>query len=310
MTERDSGNRYAEVLKEQGRQVITVKGIDWYEYSGFMMPAYLPHCCPEIGPELAAEVLRISGKPFARWDCKFGQVEGTAWWYVIRKGGWSLEQCSRNTRSKIRRGRKHFCARALCPEEVLRLGYDVCKRAEKRYEKGGFVAPRAAYERKVQAAEKISGTLEFFGVFSGKDLVGYSENYVQDNAAFWENIWYHPDYLRKYSSYVLIDEMLSHYLNDRGFAYVSDGCRSISHRTNVQDYFMNVFGFVKEYALLNVVYSATFRMMVRAAYPFRNAVWFLGDRLVNNLLDNVGGVLRQEYIRRACKKSALGLRHD
>lgn len=302
MTVKDFGNTYAQLLKEQGNYVITVEGIDWYEYQGFMVPAYLPHCCPKITPEIARKVVEVSGKPFARWDSEFGKVRDSQWWYVIRKRTWSLEQCSGNTRSKIRRGRKHLFARILTGGEVLRSGYNVCRKAEKRYEKTGFVLSRQTYEKKVQAAAEVDGVLEFFGVFSGEDLVGYSENYIQDNAVFWESIWYDPEFLPKYSSYVLIDAMLNYYLNDKKFAYVSDGSRSIYHKTGVQSFLINVFSFTKEYAILNVKYSKKFEIAVKLAYPFKNIVWALSNKWTSNTLSKAGAVLRQEHIRRACKK--------
>jgi hypothetical protein len=43
-------NRYAQFLKEQGGYLVTVEGVDWYGYNRFMIPAYLPHCCPNIKP--------------------------------------------------------------------------------------------------------------------------------------------------------------------------------------------------------------------------------------------------------------------
>lgn len=300
MALKDSDNTFAQLLKEQDNYVLTVEGIDWYEYRGFMVPAYLPHCCPEITPEIAASVVRISGRPFARWDSGFGKVQDSQWWYVIRKGTWSLEQCSGNTRSKIRRGRKHLYVRLINPEEVQKWGYDVCKRAATRYDKSDFVPLRDAYEKKVRAAARCGNVLQFFGVFSDDKLVGYSENYILKNAAFWESIWYNPKFLPKYSSYVLIDGMLNYYLNEKKFAYVSDGSRSIYHRTHVQDYLMRVFGFRKEYAILKVVYSGKFKVMVSMAYPFRHIAWLLCDKRTSTLLHKVGGILRQEYIRREC----------
>lgn len=302
MTTAYSDNTFAQVLKEQGIYVLTVEDIDWYDYNGFMLPAYLPHCCPEITPEMAATVARISGRPFARWDSEFGKLQDSQWWYVIRKGVWSLENCSRNTRSKIRRGHKLLYARVVTPEEVNKWGYDVCKKAATRYEKAGFVPPRDLYEKKVHAAACVADGLEFFGVFYNDKLIGYSENYIQNSAAFWESIWYDPEFLTKYSSYVLIDAMLNYYLNHRKFVYVSDGCRSIYHKTGVQEYLTNVFGFTREYALLNVVYSPKFRLGIELAYPLRSIVWSLCDKWTNNTLDKIGAVLRQECIRRACKK--------
>ncbi|MHC4758528.1 MAG: hypothetical protein ACYTE8_07710, partial [Planctomycetota bacterium] len=63
-------NKYALFLKEQGEYVINVRNIDWYDYEGFMKPAYLPHCMPEITEDIAKEVLKISKRPFVRWDTK------------------------------------------------------------------------------------------------------------------------------------------------------------------------------------------------------------------------------------------------
>jgi len=302
VTMEESGNIYAQLLREQGKYVITVEGVDWYEYQGFMVSAYLPHCCPVIRRELADKVLRISGKPFVRWDSGFGQVKNGQWWYVVRKEPWSLEQCSGNTRSKIRRGRKRLFARVITPEEVLKWGYEVCRKAATRYEKSGFVPPRDVYEKKIQAVGHVGGVLEFFGVFFDKQLVGYSENYIQNNAAFWESIWYHPEFLPKYSSYVLLDEMLNYYLNNRKLLYVSDGSRSIYHKTQVQDFLIKVFGFTKVYAVLNVAYSTKFAIGMHMAYPFKRLVWHLCGHYTNSTLHKVGAVLKQEYIKRACKK--------
>ena len=84
--------------------------------------------------------------------------------------------------------------------------------------------------------------------------------------------------------------------------YVLDGCRSIHHRTNFQEHLIRVFGFLKEYAILNVTYLVKFKMMVNLAYPFRNVVWFFCSKWTNGFLDDVGAILKQEYIRRACNK--------
>lgn len=44
--------------------------------------------------------------------------------------------------------------------------------------------------------------------------------------------------------------------------YVFDGCRSLHHRTNFQDYLIKVFGFSMEYVVLNVIYERRFETMV------------------------------------------------
>ena len=304
MTKETCENRYAQILKAQGVYVITIDCVDWYEYGGFMMPAYLPHCCPDINSEMARKAVLISGKPFARWHSLYGLVENSEWWYILRKEAWSLDQCSANTRSKIRRGCKQLESRLLNPAELQEAAYDVCIKAVARYGHKEFLPSREAFEKKIKAAAAMPETLEFFGVFSGGRLVGFSENYIQDNAVFCESIWYDPAFLPVYSSYVLTAETLKNYLNERRFKYVLDGCRSLYHRSEIQDYLIQTFGFTKEYALLNVAYRPVFGANMKTAYAAKGPIWHLNRIWKNNALDKVGGILKQEYIRRTSENQA------
>jgi hypothetical protein len=305
MTEKVFENNYARLLKKQGNYVINVAGVDWYDYRGFMIPAYLPHLCPDVSAEMAREVVLTSGRPFARWHSRYGMLENSEWWYILKRGTWSLEQCSANTRSKIRRGYKQLESRPISPAKVLAEGYDVCMKAVTRYGHEGFLSSREVFEKKIEAAITAPGVLEFFGVFSGDRLVGYSENYIQDNAVFWESIWYDPAFLPVYSSYVLTAEMLKHYLNEHRFKYVLDGCRSIYHKSEIQEYLIRTFGFTKEYALLNVVYRPAFAIGVKTSYALRGVIWNLSRIWTNSTLDKVSGILRQEDIRRACQLNSI-----
>ncbi len=81
---------YATILTEQGYNVIEEDGIFWYEYQGFMMPAYLPHCVPAISQETALKVLKKSCKPFVRWDEAFNQITDSQWWYILKRGRWDI----------------------------------------------------------------------------------------------------------------------------------------------------------------------------------------------------------------------------
>jgi flagellar biosynthesis/type III secretory pathway ATPase len=150
------------------------------------------------------------------------------------------------------------------------------------------------------AAEKIPGVLEYIGCFYGGTLVSFSENYIQKNAVWLANIRHDPAYLNEYSSYGFMDGILDYYLNQKKMDYVLDGCRSIHHKTSFQEHLAKVFGFTKEYAILNVKYSAGFKIAVKLAYPFKSIFWRLSDKWMNTTVDNIGAVLRQEYIRSSC----------
>jgi hypothetical protein len=297
----DSGNTYAQLLKEQGNYVLTVEGVDWYEYGGFMVPAYLPHCWPGITAEIAEEVLRISGRPFVRWSSCFGKVENGEWWYVLKRGSWAIEDIKdKKKRWMIRQGKKRFFVRPLGFDEVVAKCPSVAQLATARYKDRKEVESKETMVKYAAAAEKIPGVLEYIGCFHGDKLVSFSENYIQKNAVWLANIRNDPAYLNEYSGYALMDGILDYYLNQKKLDYVLDGCRSIHHRTFFQEHITRVFDFTKEYAVLNVKYSTRFKITVRLAYPFRNIFWTLSDKWINATADNISAVLRQEYIRSSC----------
>jgi hypothetical protein len=294
-------NRYARFLKEQDIYLVTVEGVDWYEYSGFMVPAYLPHCCPVITDKIAEDVLCISGRPFVRWDSHFGEIHNSQWWYVLKKGSWVVEDIKdKKKRWMVRQGKKQFSVYPLTIDEVVSKCPEVARLASERYKGQTEIESRQVFEKRIQAVQKVPGVLEYIGCFHGDTLVSFSENYIQNNAVWLANIRHDPAYLSKYSSYGLMDGILDYYLNQKKMNYVLDGCRRIHHRTFFQEHLIKVFGFTKEYALLNVKYSKMFKIAVKMAYPLKNIFWALADKWINTTVDNISAVLRQEYIRRSC----------
>lgn len=302
MAAKTSIDTYVSFLKEQGCYVLKVDGIYWYEHSGFMAPAYLTHCYPKISEEMAEQVVRISGRPFARWTSEFGKAQDTLWWYVLRRGTWAIEDVrDKKKRWMIRQGKKRFSTRLLTSDEVVNKCPKVTQLATERYKGGAEVESQKELEKRVIAGQKISGVLEYIGCFHKDTLVSFSENYIQGNAVWLVNIRHDPTFLNKYSSYALLDGILDYYLNKKKMDYVLDGWRSTHHRTHFQEHLIRVFGFKKEYGSLNIKYSRRFGIIVRMAYPFRNLVLALCRRIQNNTLDNIGATLRQEHIRRSCK---------
>ncbi|EPC04205.1 hypothetical protein L861_02510 [Litchfieldella anticariensis FP35 = DSM 16096] len=294
-------NEYAGFLEAAGHQVVRMDGVEWYAYQGFMMPAYLPHVVPKISTEQARRLLKASRHPFVRWTCGFDRTESSPWWFVVREGPYSLEQCSTNTRSKIRRGLKRLTVRRASLDEMREQGHSVCVQAAARYDTAGAASlPRHDdFQRRLEAAASYPDVVEYYAVFQGERMVAFSENHLQSKAAFWENIWYVPDSLRDYSSYALTHVMLDDYLNARGLDYVTDGSRSIYHQTQVQNFFIGTFGFTRQFAKLEVAYTPLFGGLITSAYFLRH---LLGSRTRGRfpILDKVGALLTQESIRRGC----------
>lgn len=294
-------NYYAQILKEQGSYVINVDGIDWYEYNGFMMPAYLPHCTPDISPEVARKALRISKQAFIRWDTKYNNINDSEWWYILKKGPWSIEDIKdKKKRWMIRQGKKRFSVRVLTSEEVLSECPRVAMLAASRYKGTTDIETYQVLKKRLDAAEKISGVLEYLGCFHENKLVSFSECFFQENAVWLSNMRHDPNYLKDYSSYGFLDGILDYYLNQRKLEYVLDGSRTIHHKTNFQEHLIKVFGFTKEYANINVLYSSRYKLAVKAAYPFINIIQKISDKWTIDILDKISGILKQEFIRRSC----------
>jgi len=298
-----NNNAYKNALSIQGRHTFSIDGIDWFKYNYFLLPAYLPHFTPVITFPNAKKALKYSKAFFVRWESEFGKRQEGQWWHVIRKGPWSLRTCSSNTRNQIRKGRKKFYAKIVSPEIIKSNGYSICKKACLRYRSRQFLPDMTLFEKKLICAQIYPENYQFFGVFSGKELVAFSENYVQGNAVLWESIWYDPEYLRYYSSYVLIDEMLDYYLNKLKMLYVSAGTRNIYHKTNVQEFMIDKFGFTKEYSMLNMNYKPFFKYFLNIITFFSPIVHLVNKYINSDILRILRGLILQEKIRKSyCRR--------
>jgi len=89
--------------------------------------------------------------------------------------------------------------------------------------------------------------------------------------------------------------MNRYYLNEKNFLYVSDGARSISHQTNIQDFLIEKFKFRKAYCKLNVIYKKDIEILVNTLYPFRELIY----KNKNNLFQKLSVLLKQEEIRKS-----------
>lgn len=287
---------YLEFLKASGVPTTQHAGIGWYQYNGFLRPAYLPHATPAISND-AAQIARARlGAYFGRWESDFDQETPSDWWHVIRKGTYDLSALSSNNRSKLRRGKKRLTARRIEPELLSRYGLDICKAAAQRYGHDSFVPAQDVFQMRLEAAKSHTDTAQYFGVFKGDDLVSFSEHVVQDAAVCMEMIWHHPDHMRDYSGYVLVDAVLEHYLNEQGFSYVSDGARSLFHRTNIHDFLIGTFGFERAYAKLHLAYHPLMRLGMRPLSASHMAISALQKRWTVPVLDKIDGVLTQHRI--------------
>jgi hypothetical protein len=92
--------------------------------------------------------------------------------------------------------------------------------------------------------------------------------------------------------------MNNYYLIDRELKYVTDGTRSISHQTNIQNFLIHKFKFRKAYCCLHIRYQPFFGLLVSCLFPFRKLLLVFNFSFIRN----INSILLQEKIRRNCKK--------
>lgn len=256
-----------------------------------LIPLAPPHIDLGMDQHAAEQMIARSKVRLIRWVSGFDCQNPTEWWYVVKDGTMSLDELSRNSRHDVRRGLKRCYVEKLDAEFIANHAYPVYKKAFSRF--------KTQY-KPISEAQFIKGYLlnsrknlsDYWGVFdqSSRRLIGYCKNRYQDRFCEYLTGQFDPEYLKNYSSTVLIYEMNCYYLNERGALYVSDGQRSISHDTNIQEFLIHKLNFRKAYCRLNIVYSPSMRFWVNVLFPFRSLKSFMGER--------VSAVLKQEEIRR------------
>lgn len=283
-----------------GFHFFAFSGVIWRENQGGLFPLSPPSVLSGLSERDACETLKSQGKLFLRWESDFDQAPGCPWWHIIKDGNCSLAELSSNTRSKVRRGLRAYDCDILSLSLLLDEGYEVYRNAFSRYETHETEFSQSEFENALKALPEQT---EFWGVRekgTGK-LVAFSENYVESDVCFYSTIWFEPSALKKYSSYALFYEMNRYYLEERGFRYISDGARSLSHATQIHDFLESKFGFRKAHARLHVVYTPWLGTAVAIVYPLRKLI----DKVPLGSFKKASILLKQEEIRRQCAEGAV-----
>lgn len=260
---------------------------NWREYQGVLVPNLPPHV--EVNTKDINSLVKQRRVYLARWTSNFDQIKKSRFWFVICDQKLELEDYSKNTRSKIRRGVKNCEVKMITKEELIDYGYSCYSKAFNRYNTKVLLS-RNHFKKQLL---ELNSEWEFWGVYIDNKLVGYSQNRILMNCCDYSIIKFDSDYLKSYTSYALFYHMNNYYLNKKNLKYVNDGSRSISHQTNIQNFLIQKFHFRKAYCRLHVVYPPLIRLLIWVVYPFR-------DILIHfNFLKKINVLLLQENIRRS-----------
>jgi hypothetical protein len=228
-----------------------------------------------------------------RWEEDFDRTEASEWWHIIRNRVLDLDELSKNTRRKVRRGQERFTTGPIDRRVILDEGYGVYQRAYERYTTFELMFTEAEFKSGIQ---ELPPYTEFWGVRDRLDkrLVGFSENIVRDDACFFNTVWFEPAALKLFAAYAFYFEMSNYYLETRKVLYVSNGARNISHNTAAHEFLERNFGFRKAYAALRVMYFPGLHWIINLLYPLRRRIFPLN----NIFLRKITVLLEMERIRR------------
>ncbi|OFY63502.1 MAG: hypothetical protein A3H98_00685 [Bacteroidetes bacterium RIFCSPLOWO2_02_FULL_36_8] len=271
---------------------IYFKNSCWYKNSGALLPLALPHQPIALSAQEIKHLFTLAPSYLIRWHEGFDIGSETNWWFILNDKPRVLSDYKENDRYKIKRGMKIFEPRMLTiSEAITEILYPVYENAFLRYK---TFEKKVVRENFTQKLLKLKENHEFFGVFSGDKLSGFSINYCQENACFLRYIYFDPQFLQGYSSYVFFYGVCQHYLNERKFRYVTDGVRSISHQTNVHEFLESKFGFRKAYCHLKIKYRMDVKVGIRMLYPFRKIL----KKIESPLIEPLKVALYQEEVYR------------
>ncbi|MBR4308999.1 MAG: hypothetical protein IKT58_05295 [Oscillospiraceae bacterium] len=240
----------------------------------------------------------MGGYRFISYTTDFDCGVETPWWYVIKDEPIVIDDIpSSKIRYSIRRGLRFVTAERIDPRNYGEAMYQCYEKAQTRYKVHEGHVDKEAFLRNLETDHA-----EYYGVFFTETglMVAYARNDVQGDCLSMTVIKYDPEYLKYNISSALTYTILCDYLNTGRCKYVSDGQRSVRHKTNIQDYLEHTFGFRKAYSRLNICYSPVMKLAVTFLYPFRKLI----DKVAgeNILLNNIASVLKMEEISRQCRK--------
>lgn len=259
------------------------------KYRGALIPATAMPVYVELPYREALQMVKDSEALFLRYTTG-PKKEETVWWHMVCRQ-YDFQKVSANTRSKIRRGMKRLSITRSDPLWLAEQGYECHRKSYQRYKHARPLPP----EEFRTFLSSLAGCpiFDVWTCLKDDSLLGYIICLREAGGVFMHTIDITPEGLHDYAGYAMIHHVLDDYVSKKGLP-VTNGSRSISHATDMQDFLLK-FGFEREYAQLHVVYRPDVRLAVNLLYPFwRILKWFDGIPLIQK----ISSVLYQERILR------------
>ena len=196
--------------------------------------------------------------------------EQSSYWYVIKDSYGGIDELSAKMRNQVRKSLKTYEVELIDRECFLSIALDIFNKALAAYKVKAKPMDEETFTR---TCDGWGNNAEFWCAYQKE---GHIHVAVAVNGIFEESVQYwvlkaDPAYLHNssYPYYGLIHTMNDYYLNQKGKRYVSDGARTLTLHSNIQDFLIEKFNFRKAYCRLQVEWAFWFKPIIKVLYPFR-----------------------------------------
>jgi hypothetical protein len=266
-------DRYEQLLERRGIHSIRFGNILLREYNQIIIP---------LGPilvdasreaiDIHSVFKKLNGK-LVWWSYLDETTLQPEWYAVIKKQHFEIEDYpSSNVRNQIRKGIKNCLIKRIPICDLAEKGYAVYDAAviEHLHKR---IKSISDYKNEIVQLEDFQDIIHAWGIYYDEILIGYSLVYTYGNIeANISEIRINPDYNTQYPSYALFHMLSEEYLSKQGFKYMSDGYRNLMHKTQIQDFLIKKFGFIKAGLTLQLAFRFPWNIVVPCLHPFRSLV--------------------------------------
>lgn len=221
----------------------------------------------------------------------FDTKEKTLFWFVIKDKLEDISELPSSTRKKIRKALKIYNIKRITLDELETIGYEIVLSAEKSYKNKARQTTPEGFKNLINEY-KTDNNKECWCVENKTtgEIVGFSVNTIKEDSCEYDNAKCKWESLHDCSQpyYGLFYTMNQYYLGERKLKYVSDGSRTITEHSKIQDYLTYNFKFRKAYCKLKIYYKWWLSVVIKVLFPFRKLVPF----------GNIRAILRMEEYSR------------
>ena len=214
----------------------------------------------------------------------FDQKEESSFWYIIQDSFRGLEDFSSNERNKIRRSEKVLTFKKISVDLLQKEGWNILEATYSDYAVTDRVMNETIFLDYLSSCERQE--FDYWGIFDQERLIGFCTVWLWlPDSCEYGLIGILPDYKHNnaYPYYGLFYNMNAYYLGERGFRYVTDGARSITEHSHIQDFLIQNFNFRKAYCRLELHYRWWMKVAVKLLYPFRKIITLQRVRAILNM---------------------------